>query len=77
MTIDLVIIGLLLFIVIGQQVFFMWQIQKLVNKLMSRDFHSYNHTVSPPPIMGGFNVQLPDDGPDRIQELNRSFKMPL
>lgn len=78
MTIELGIILLLIIIVVVQQGFFMWQINKLVNKLMSKDFHSYNHTVAPPQTFnGGFTVQLPDEGPDRLQELNRSFNAPL
>lgn len=31
-----------------QQAFFMWQIHKLVNKLMSRDLYDYKHATKKP-----------------------------
>ena len=68
----------MILIILAQQVFFMWQLHKLMNKLMSRDFHSYAQTLNPPKHQyGGFHVQLPDEGPDRIEELNKSIQMPL
>lgn len=73
MTIDVVIIMLLVVIVALQQGFYMWQVNKLVNKLMSRDFHSYTHTVNPPAPQG-FHIQLPqEEEHDRLKELNRRF----
>ena len=78
MTIEFIIICVLIMIIIAQQMFFMWQVNKLVNKLMSRDFHSYAQTIKPPEHnLGGFTVQLPDEGHDRLAELNRSIQMPL
>lgn len=71
MTIEVVTIGLFVFIV-AQQGFYMWQLQKLVNKLMSKDFYSYNQTVNPPKPLG-FKVDVSDVGPDPVKELNRQF----
>lgn len=42
-----------------QQVFYMWQIQKLTNKLMSRDFAEYSYVAKPKPLPG-FTVPLPN-----------------
>ncbi len=75
MTIEVVIITVLCAILGLQQGFYMWQVQKLINKLMSRDFASYQHTASPPKTQG-FTVQLPDEGFDRVKELNRLHNMP-
>lgn len=70
--------GLLICIVAMQQGFYMWQINKLVNKLMSRDYHTYHQSVTPPPVMGGFRVQLPqDDTNDILKELNNTIKPPF
>lgn len=35
---------------IGQGAFFLWQLQTLVNKLMSRDFSEYFKSYQPPVI---------------------------
>lgn len=42
-----------------QQCFYLWQIHKLTNKLMSRDFAEYTYVTKPKP-MPGFAVNLPD-----------------
>lgn len=63
-----VVIGLAL-IIVAQQGFFMWQINKLVNKLMSKDFFSYNQTVNPPKPLG-FKIPL-HEGADPAKELNK------
>jgi hypothetical protein len=37
----------LISLVVAQQVFFMWQIQKLVNKVMSKSFYDYQISMTP------------------------------
>ncbi len=69
MTIEVVILSA---IVVGQQAFYMWQVHKLINKLMSRDFFSYKQTLTPPQP-NGFHIQLPDEGIDRLKELNNQL----
>jgi len=79
MTIEHVLLVVSCVIIVFQQVFFMWQVNKLVNKAMSRDFHSYAQTMTPPKPkdLGGFHIQLPEqEGLDRLKELNNSLNMP-
>ncbi len=77
MTIEHVLLAVCGVIIVFQQVFFMWQVNKLVNKAMSRDFHSYAQTVAPPKPLGGFHIQLPEQPElDRLKELNNSLNMP-
>lgn len=70
--------GLLIIIVAMQQGFYMWQINKLVNKLMSRDYHTYHQSVAPPQALTGFRVQLPQETEvDHLKELNDMIKPPF
>lgn len=79
MTIELGVIGVLVILLIVQQGFYMWQTHKMLNKLMSRNYVEYAQTQNAygPKKQNGFSVQLdsPDDGPDRITELNRMMGM--
>jgi hypothetical protein len=74
MTIETMIILVLVLLLIGQQCFYMWQTQKLLNKIMSRNYVEYaqvNSSLGPKPEQG-FRVQLPDPTEDqRIKELNQ------
>lgn len=62
---ETVLIFVLIGLVIGQQVFFSFQMQALVDKLMSRSFIEYKRGKSikseRPKPMGQFNVPLPED----------------
>lgn len=69
------IVVFLVILLIIQQCFYMWQTNKLVNKLMSRNYGEYLATEqsikSQPNII---KMQVPvDDGPDQVQTLNRMF----
>lgn len=59
MTIEASIILGLIALLFLQQVFFMWQVHKLTNKLMSRDFAEYSYVAKPKPLPG-FSVPLPN-----------------
>lgn len=41
------IIGCLILLIAGQQLFYSWQIQKLVDKVMSRNYHEYVKATEP------------------------------
>ncbi len=59
------VVVLLIGVIVYQEYFFTKQIQKLVDKLMSRDFTQYQATIAPPPP----RVQLPAGVPDDLNAL--------
>lgn len=69
--IEYVIIGILLLCLVMQQGFYMIQMNKLINKIMSRNYAEYQTVQNPPmsqPMMqNGFTVELPDD----LEDLRR------
>lgn len=58
MTIETSIIFGLGALLLVQQCFFMWQVHKLTNKLMSRDYAEYTHVAKPK--LPGIAIPLPD-----------------
>ena len=62
MGLVLVLVG----VIIHQQIFFTKQIQRLVDKLMSRDFTTYVQATKPPPP----RVMLPIGEPEDLSALN-------
>lgn len=78
MTIELGVILLLVILLVAQQGFYMWQTHQLLNKLMSRNYVEYAQTQNAyGPKQQGFHVPIesPDDGPDRVKELNHMLGM--
>lgn len=59
MTIETSIILGLIGLLFAQQAFYLWQIHKMTNKLMSRDFAEYSYISKPKPLTG-FAVPIPD-----------------
>ncbi len=72
MNAEYIIIILIGFILVREG-FHMWYMHKLVNKLMSRDFFSYNQVMNPPKVSKGFTVNIDDPEIDRVKELNSSL----
>lgn len=52
---------ILTMIIVVQQVYFMRQIQKLVDKIMSRSYTEYITATSPPPIRVQTTNEIPED----------------
>lgn len=79
MTIEFGVIGVLVVLLITQQGFYMWQTQRLLNKLMSRNYVEYAQTQNAyvNKTQNGFSVKIPmeDEGPDRVSELNKMMGM--
>ena len=59
-------VALLCGLLAAQQWFYMREIQKLVDKLMSRDFGEYNRIASPQPKL---KVKLPEGIPEDLGAL--------
>lgn len=55
---------LLLIYTIAREVFFLYSINKLVNKLMSRNFAEYNHITQGQPVHVDPVVKVFDDAED-------------
>lgn len=85
MNIELIVILSLIAFVGFQQWFFLKQIQKLVDKVMSGNYSAYsqgqafvNESLKAPAPAQGFNVQLPQDGEfDELSQLNAMLRPPL
>lgn len=63
-TMYFVIITVLLMMIVGQHVFYSFQVHKLLNKVMSRDYAEYRATQefkSAPVYPQGIQVKLPDE----------------
>ncbi len=72
MTIETSIIIGLVALLFAQQGFYMWQVHKLTNKLMSRDFAEYVHIQKPRPSV--IAVPIPDKDEYMSEtELNRAL----
>lgn len=69
----LAVFATLLVLLVAQHFFFLRQIQKLVDKLMSRDFHDYQRSIEKPEIKP--RVQLPIDPPEDLGSLH-GFQIP-
>lgn len=66
---DVYAIAVLCALLAAQQIFYLWQIQKLVDKLMSRSYTEYA-TAKVPPI----KVEVPADPPEDLRTL-QEFSM--
>lgn len=79
MTIEMIVVAFLSLLLIAQQGFYMWQVHRMLNKLMSRNYTEYaqvNHVYGPK-TQNGFSVPIENEdiGPDRVKELNRMMGM--
>lgn len=54
---------------VGQYLFWTWQVHKLIDKLMSRNFAEYIQVTKPADT--SIKVQLPEDNEDQLDTLNR------
>lgn len=72
------IIILLVCLIVIQQCFYSWQINKLINKAMSKNYAEYEQVktlaAKQKVVQGGINIQLPkDDKVDHAKNLNSLF----
>ncbi len=63
------LIGFLSLLLIAQQAFFLFNIHRLINKVMSKNFAEYS-TVLNKPERPQFQVQLPNDEDEFNNDLN-------
>lgn len=85
MNLELIVILSLIVLVMFQQIFFLKQIQTLVDKVMAGNYATYsqsqafvNESMKAPAPAHGFNVQMPQDGElDELSQLNAMLRPPL
>lgn len=79
MTIEEVVILFLVVLIILQQGFYLWQIHRLLNKVMSKNYAEYSHVEKFKPPTNGFHIKLPteDFGQDELADLNNSIRPPF
>ncbi len=74
---ELGIIILLIFLLVFQQCFYMWQTNKLLNKAMSKNYAEYEQVkalAKPKVVPNGIHIQLPpEDEVDHAKNLNSIF----
>lgn len=56
-----IVIAVLIGIVSAQQIFYMRQIQKLIDKIMSRSYTEYEKAKEPPPVRVKVSNDIPED----------------
>lgn len=67
MIVDTIAVTALAVIVVAQQLFFMRQINGLVNKIMAGDYHSYVRTEKPQATQT--RIPVPQDPPEDLRIL--------
>lgn len=84
MQIEIIVILGLMFFACFQQWFYLKQIQKLVDKIMSGSYAQYSQSQAhvnesmKPQALTGFHVPLPQDGEfDELSQLNARIRSPL
>lgn len=66
MILDLILIA----IIVAQQGFYLWQIQKLLDKAMSRSYTEYTQAKRPPKPRGEAIDSSPDEDLGALQEFS-------
>lgn len=78
MTIEMIIIWMLVGILLVQQVFYSWQIHKMLNKVMSKNYAEWAQVEGMiKPQETGFRVKLDEIDPeqDPVRQLNKMIGM--
>lgn len=82
MSHELIVIIIMSVLLCFQQVYYLRQIQELINKLMSGSYTTFvqNETIKKESnkAKDGFTIQLPqDEGPNMLEELNGRINLPF
>ena len=65
-----VIIGLLLLYIITREVFFLYSTHKLINKIMSHNFHDYQQSLTSAKAVPAQPTPQPEDEPEDLGVLD-------